>query len=109
MPVAVLVLHGLDDELARDPLANPLLLQADGHILRIDVRAEVGDREIGPSEDVYEGKRPDSARIGAEIQNRVESTVPAELEQRFVGEETAGVQNVVANERDSVVAREEQG
>src|SRR5579871_5144405 len=55
--VAVRILLYLKHEFTGHPLLNPRLLQADGHILRVDVRAKIGDREVGASEDIDERQR----------------------------------------------------
>ena len=101
-------LDHLEDELAGDPAADGRLLQADGDVLRIDVGAEVGHREVRAPEHPGERLRPDPSRAGTQLGHGVETVPAAEGEHVLVADQAALVGDVVPEQRYPVVGREQQ-
>ena len=106
--VAVGVAGHLKHELAGDPTADGRLLQADGDVLRVDVGAEVGHREVRAPEHPGERLRPDPSRSGTQLGHGVETVPAAEGEHVLVADQPALVGDVVPEQRYPVVGREQQ-
>src|SRR6267142_2256004 len=65
---------GHDHELSRGPGGDPRLLQPDGDVLRIDIGAKIGHREIGPAEDIDEGQVANAApAVPGETRQRIKT------------------------------------